>query len=167
MNRLSLNAFGIVALTAACGLATAGCGGDDDETPTPAKAAAHIEIAGTWENADFGETDVIDDASWASDFGMGATVSTVVAFSNEERYAVRLAPDDAPYQPGTYDYTTWTAIEGDAFYFCTATYGCPSADEAAVGDDDDANGVCDPPMVDETDLTAGCNGYSWTKLTKQ
>ena len=168
MNRASLNGFGIVALTAVCGLLATGCGGEDNETPTPAEVVEHIEIAGTWGNADFGETDAIDDASWSSEFpGADPTVSTIAEFSNKERFAVRLSPDDAPYHPGTYDYTLWTALDGDSFYTCTGTFGCATAAEAEGGDDDDTNGVCDASTADETDLEHGCGGYSWTKLTKQ
>jgi len=165
MNRLSFQTVITWSLSAALSAFSVGCE-EGDITPQPSEHT-HIEIEGTWGNEDFGQTDVIDDTTWSTDFGKGPTVSEIVEFSNAERYAVRRSPDDAEYLPGTYDYTVWTAPEGDSFYVCTASYGCETPELAATGDDDDENKVCDPPMPDETDLDGkGCGGFSWTKLTK-
>ena len=148
----------------ALGLTVAGCGGDDDSTATPPPAKADIEIKGTWTNADFGETDVIDDASWSSAYGdSDPSVSKIVDYSNTDRTAVVLTPDDAKYNPSTYSAIAWTALTDGSFYYCTASFGCASADQAKNGPSDDQ---CTLSTVDATDLDGmGCGGFAWTKLT--
>jgi hypothetical protein len=142
-----------------------GCAEGDIEPA--AGDGAGIEIEGTWGNALFGETDVIDDESWSSDFGDGPTVSEIVEFSNSERYAVLSGADFTDPEKTVYSRIVWTEPEGDSFYFCTATFGCETAELTATGDGDDENMICDAPMPDETDLDKGCDGFSWTQLTKQ
>ena len=168
MNRMSFLVTKL-GLGIALGLAVSACSGDDDSAPT-SQTPAHIEIAGTWSNADFGETDVIDDKSWSSDFGSDPTVSTIEKFSNTERYAIRQAPDDAAFNPGTFDRVVWTKPAGDSFYYCTVTYGCDSADLTATGDGDDSDGspTCNLSAFDDIDPeNGGCGSFAGTKLTAQ
>jgi hypothetical protein len=192
MNRLSLREFGWV-VSAVLGFAAAGCSSDDDSAAKP-PVTADIEIKGTWSNSDFGvtETDVIDDATWSTDFGMGATVDAIVEFSNDARYAIRKAPDDAAYYPSTFDKVVWTKPAGGSFYYCTAIYGCATADDTTPtsgslgqggsggagdgsnssgqggsgGAGDDTTPTCTPSVVDASDpANTGCGDFSWTKLS--
>jgi hypothetical protein len=165
MNRLSFQTVITWSLSAALSAFSVGCE-EGDITPQPAPDT-HIEIEGTWGNEDYGQTDVIDDASWSTDFGMGPTVSEIVEFSNAERYAVLSGADYMEPEKTVYSRVVWTAPEGDSFYACTASFGCETPELTATGDDDDENKVCNPPMPDETDLDGkGCAGFPWTKLTK-
>jgi hypothetical protein len=167
MQRSSLKALITWSLSAALAAFTAGCE-EGDITP-PASESIHIEIEGTWENTDFGTTStyVIDDESWSSDFGNGPTVSQVIEFSNDERRVVLEGADYVDPAKTVYSRIVWTAPAGDSVYFCTATFGCETPELTLTGDDDDENGVCNPPTPDATDLDgAGCEGFPWTKLTK-
>jgi hypothetical protein len=151
----------------ALGLAVAACSSDGDSAPANQTPAA-IEIAGTWSNPDFGETDVIDDQTWSSDFGSEPTVSTIEKFSNRERYAIRRAPDHAAFNPGTFDRVAWTQPDGDHFYYCAVTYGCDTAALTATGDGDDSEDSpnCNVSSVDASDPeNGGCGSFAWTKLT--
>jgi hypothetical protein len=150
------------ALCSALALGVTACGGDDDSAPAPGKA--DIEVKGTWANADFGETDTVDDTSWSAQFGdSDPTVSTIVEYSNDERSAVLLTPADASFNPGTYEQYVWTKPADGSFYYCTASFGCASADQAKNGPADE---TCTLNDVDPADLEdKGCGGFSWTKLT--
>jgi len=129
----------------------AGSGGEGGETQLEP-----LEIAGTWENTDFGQTDLIDTDSWSQDYGTGPTVSAIVKFSNSENFAIRQAPPDALYDPDTFDRTVWTEIDGGVLYYCTIDYGLDTAQEA----EDSAT------AFDASDLDGvGCGGFPWTKLT--
>ncbi|HTQ03479.1 MAG TPA: hypothetical protein VMI54_06465 [Polyangiaceae bacterium] len=165
MNRLSSGVFGL-ALGCALGVGVTGCGGDDDSTAKPATPAPDIEVKGTWQSdsAEYPETDTIDDTSWSTAFsGSDPTVSKIVEYSNTERTAVVLSPDDAKYNPATYSAIVWTAVADDSFYYCTASYGCASADQAKNGP---ADSSCMLSTPDDTDLDGmGCDGFPWTKLT--
>jgi hypothetical protein len=160
MQRLS-GIFGWV-LGCALGLGVTACGGNDDDAPAPGKA--DIEVKGTWTNSDFGETDTIDDSAWSSSFDdSDPTVSSIVEYSNDDRSLVILTPDDASFNPGTYSKYVWTKPASGSFYYCTASFGCASADQAKNGPADDA---CTLSDVDATDLEGtGCGGFAWTKLT--
>lgn len=171
MQRLRLFTFISFTFITLSGLATAGCGGDDDDAPAPAKEA-HLEITGTWESTAFGmtETAVIDDASWSSDYGDGPSAKDILEFSNTERFAIVSGPawDDA--DKTVFDRLVWTKPDGDVFYSCTVSFGCATAEETAEGNgNDDDMGTCDAPVADESELETGCgaSGFSWTKYTKQ
>jgi hypothetical protein len=131
---------------------TAGNGGEGPTEP--------IEIAGTWKNADdetFEETDIIDSDSWSTDYGAGPYVIPIVEYSNRENYAIRQAPEDAGFDPGTFDRVVWTEIDGDAFAYCTPDHGIATLEEARES----------LTPVDPDDLDAGCDGFPWTQLTSQ
>jgi hypothetical protein len=151
------------ALLGALGLGVTACGGNDDDAPAPGKA--DIEVKGTWSSpGPYAETDVIDDASWSSQFGdSDPSVSKIVEYSNDERSAVILTPDDAAFNPSTYSRFVWTEPAGGSFYYCIAAYGCASAEQAKNGPSDDS---CTLSDVDASDPeNAGCGGFAWTKLT--
>jgi len=136
-----------------------GTGGASGESNAAGSAGEGVdgplEIAGTWQNEAFGETDVIDADSWSQDFGTGPTVSAIVEFSNSENYAIRKAPHDAAFDPDKFDRTVWTEIDGDSFYYCTPDHGLDTAEEAAASS----------TAVDADDPDTGCDGFPWTKLT--
>jgi len=165
MKRLS-GIFGLV-LACACGLGVTACG-DDDDNNAPAPGKADIEVKGTWTNADFGdvETDVINDTSWSAQYGdSDPSVSTIVEYSNDTRSAVILTPDAASFNPSTYSNYVWTKPAGGVFYYCSASYGCASADQAKNGPADD---TCTLSDVDDSDpANSGCGTFAWTKLTAQ
>jgi hypothetical protein len=165
MNRSSFQTVITWSLSAALSAFSLGCE-EGDITPQTSENT-HIEIEGSWGNELFGQSEVIDDTTWSTDFGSGPTVLEIVEFSNAERHAVLKGADYIDPEKTVYSRNVWTAPEGDSFYFCTASYGCETPELTATGDDDDDNKVCDPPMPDETDLDGnGCGGFSWTKLTK-
>jgi hypothetical protein len=146
----------------------AGAGGDADNAG--GASGAHIEIAGTWLNTDFGqtETDLIDDETWSSDFGGAPTVASITEFSNSERYAVRKAPKDAAFNPGTFDRVVWTKPTEGVFYYCTVIYGCATAALTEHGDGDTSTTTCKVASVDDSDPeNGGCASFPWTKLTAQ
>lgn len=162
MHRSSFSTLMTLGLSVALGLATSACGGsDDDDAATP--GTTHIEIEGSW-SSDFGGTETIDDDSWSTSYG----AQDIVAYSNGDREAVLSGPDFTDPEKTVFSRVVWTEPADGIFYYCTATFGCETAELTATGDDDDDNKVCDPPMVDETDLDgAGCAGFSWTKLSKE
>jgi hypothetical protein len=117
-----------------------------------------LEIQGTWTNADYGETDVIDDTTWSTDYGSGPSVGTIATWSNVDNRLVRRAPADATYNPLKYDVITWTEIDGDHFYFCTVAFGIETLGEAES----------DTTPYDASDPeNGGCGSFPWTKLTRQ
>ena len=165
MNRSSFLAV-IRGVYLVLGIGVVGCA-EGDIAPAPGGEGDGIEIEGTWENALFGETDVINDESWSSDFGDGPSVSEIVEFSNSERYAVLSGADFADPEKTVYSRVVWTEPEGDSFYFCTATFGCETPELTATGDGDDENMTCDAPTPDAPDMDKGCGGFPWTELSKQ
>ena len=165
MIRSSLKAL-IPGLSLVLGLGLLGCA-EGDIAPAPGGDADGIEIEGTWENALYGEIDVIDDESWSSDFGDGPTVSEIVEFSNSERYAVLSGADFTDPDKTVYSRVVWTEPEGDSFYFCTATFGCETVELTATGYGDEETITCNAPMPDQTDMDKGCGGFSWTALSKK
>jgi hypothetical protein len=167
MNRSSFLAL-IPSLSLVLSLGLVGCA-EGDIAPAPGGDGDGIEIEGTWENTDFGATQiyVIDGESWSADYGDGPTVSDIVEFSNSERYAVLSGPDFMDPEKTVYSRNVWTEPAGDSFYFCTATFSCETVELTASGDGDDESIACNATMPDETDLEGeGCAGFPWTKLSK-
>jgi hypothetical protein len=153
------------ALGGALGLGVTACGANDDTAPAPGKA--DIEVKGTWSSGgSYPETDVIDDTSWSAQFGdSDPSVSTVVEYSNDERTAVILTPDDVTFNPATYSEFVWTKPAGGAFYYCIAAYDCASPEQAKNGPSD---GYCTLSDIDDSDPeNAGCGTFPWTKLSEQ
>ena len=147
----------LFALTTALGVASAGCDGDDDEAAKNDTTNAHLEVAGNWENTDFGEEDAIDDTSWSQTFGAAignamTTDFTITKFDNAANTVILEDPD------GKFNRWQWTDVDGDSFYYCMVDFGLDSAEDAEnstkTADDSDPE-------------TSGCGTYPWTKLTKQ
>ena len=91
--------------------------------------------------------------------------STVVEYSNDERTAVILTPDDVTFNPATYSEFVWTKPAGGAFYYCIAAYDCASPEQAKNGPSD---GYCTLSDIDDSDPeNAGCGTFPWTKLSEQ
>jgi hypothetical protein len=154
--RWSAKAFELTAFAMALSLFTVGCEGDDDDDDKGANntpAVTHLELNGSWENKDFAETDVIDDASWTTAFGDGDPVtSSIETFDNDENYLVYSGPD------GKYSRIVWTEIDGDSFYDCTVDFGLDTLDAALASE----------KTADDSDPdNAGCGGFPWTKLTRK
>jgi len=153
------NSYGIFlfALTTALGFASAGCDSDDDEAAKQDTTPKHIEVAGNWENTDFGEEDAIDDATWSQTYGaaMDAAMTTdftITKFDNATNIAILEDPD------GKFNRWQWTDVAGDAFYLCMVDFGLDSAEDAESS----------TKTADDSDPeTSGCGTFPWTKLTKQ
>jgi hypothetical protein len=141
-----LSLFGSLTLT----LSLAGCG--DGDPATPATTSTGIEIEGTW-TGEFGDETIADD-SWTTGFGTAA----ITDYSNTDNVAITLSPDDASFNPGTYNRIVWTDLAGGSFYYCTTDFGLATeADAQAASTVPDAS---DP-------ATSGCGGsFPWTKLSK-
>jgi hypothetical protein len=130
----------------------AGGGGEGGATePEP------IELAGTWVNTLFGETDSITSSTWSQDYGTGPTVNAISSFSNTDNVAILQAPADAAYSPLTFSRIVWLDIDGDHFYYCTVDYGLGTAEDA-----ENSTKVADPSDPDNS----GCGSFSWSKLTR-
>jgi hypothetical protein len=155
--RWSSKAYGLTAAAVVLSLFTVACGGEDDDaddgngTPPP----NHLEIAGTWGNPDFFETDVIDDTSWATSFSGDSpfmSTSSIETFDNTENYLITLGED------GKYSRIVWTEIDGAVFYNCTVDFGLDTLEDAEASE----------KTADASDPeNGGCSAFPWTKLTRQ
>lgn len=141
----------LFALTTALGVASVGCAGDDDEAAKNDTTQTHLEVAGNWENTDFGEEDAIDDATWSQTFATTMDF-TITKFDNAANTVILEDPN------GKFNRWQWTDVSGDSFYYCMVDFGLDSAEDAenstTTADDSDPE-------------TSGCGTFPWTKLTKQ
>jgi len=162
-------------------LALPACGGDDDALPTAGSGGTGttggsggrggsggsggesgsgseaLEIDGRWDG-DFGSVEVIADTSWSVDYGTGASVSTIVSFSNDDNAAITQNADDAEYDPSAYNRIVWTEIADDSFYYCTTDFGLDTLEEAEQAD---------TPADDSHPGESGCGASPWTKLIRK
>ncbi|HEY6727338.1 MAG TPA: hypothetical protein VI197_25060 [Polyangiaceae bacterium] len=136
-----------------------GCGGFAWSSLTP------IELIGSYED-DFGGAHTITSSAWQS----GSSSFHLLEFSNGEGWAITQNDCANAYFPGLYSRFDWVAVEGGqggaagaggagadaATYYCQTGYNLDSA-EAAL----------ELEPADSADLTEGCNGFPWSKITAQ
>lgn len=91
-------------------------------------------------------TDEVWDTGWSKFY-----LSLV---NNKEGYALALNSDQNGYFPCMWSRFVWTEQDGE-LYYCQAPYGAES--ECAAEEN---------KMPDTDDLDAGCNGFSWSSLSK-
>ncbi len=141
-------------------LAAAGCGDDtesDDEgsgrgDPDAGGAGSGsvedaLEVAGDW-TGEFGDESISDD-DWNG--------AEIVAFDNDDNFAITRNADDADFDPGKFNKNVWTEPTDDGFHYCTVDFGLDSAAEAEATE----------MAADDEDLDEGCGGFPWTQLMAQ
>src|SRR5690606_27639097 len=120
-----------------------------------------IGLLGSYTDA-FGGSHAITPGAWIS----GPATFHLLTFSNDERWAVAQNDCGNSYFPGLFSRFDWVLLdeqtgEGGAggagveerLYYCQIGYDLASAEAAEAFDE-----------ADDTDLDAGCNGFSWTEL---
>lgn len=118
------------------------CGGEE-------KKQDPLEIVGTYEDG-FGYIHLINATTWdQGDMG----IFHITKYDNEKDFVI--AQNDAvkSFNPGKWSRMDW-AWSGDDLYFCQIAYDKNSAAEAEATTD-----------TDPEDISTGCNGNPWTKLT--
>jgi hypothetical protein len=127
----------------------AGGKGPADSGRKPTSASGNddeLEVAGEWKS-EFGDQTISLD-NWDS--------AMVVEFDNDENVAFTENPDDAMFNPGTFNKLVWTEPTDDGFYYCTVDFGLDSLAAAKATE----------KTADDSDPEAmgSCGGFTWTKL---
>lgn len=142
---LSLLATGVMA----CGEETEAEANQEQNQNQNQGSEEGIEIAGTWET-NFQTEEIIDEQSWG--------FMILIDYDNDERWAITQNPSDDEYNPDAFMRLVWTPLEEDEFYYCMVEFGLETEEEArnstATADAEDLDGE-------------GCNGFSWTKMTRK
>jgi len=133
----------VIGVIAAC--VTTACDDGGDGT-----GDAAIELVGAW-SSDFGD-ETITKTHWN-----GFCEQAISRFDNAANVAVlqTLSGDGC----GTgYSRVVWLDIAGQSFDYCVTAFGAETADAAAGAPESG---------VDRTQLTTGCGGFPWSKLTRK
>ncbi|HOW52155.1 MAG TPA: hypothetical protein PLV42_08965 [bacterium] len=117
--------------------------GDEEKKSDP------LEIIGTYGD-DFGGTHVITATKW--DMAAMGTF-TISKFDNADDFVIAQNDATNTYNPGKWSRMDWV-WSGNDLYFCQIAYDKNSATEAEA-----------TTGTDPEDITTGCNGNPWTKLT--
>jgi hypothetical protein len=132
-------------------LTLAACDSGDDTAESGNAAQAQLELVGSWTN-NFDGTETITADTWDN----GYSVLSVSSYDNDDNWVVIQSPADDEYTPNQYSKVVWTELEGGVAYYCTASFGLETLEEAeASPDSSDASAPLD----------GGCNGFPWTQLT--
>jgi len=118
------------------------CGGDKKSEP--------LEIVGTYQD-DYQGTHVITEDLWDQG-SMGKF--HIVRYDNEKDFLIAQNDAQNAFAPGKWSRMDWVWADGE-LYFCQIAYDKNSAEEAEA-----------VTTANPEDLTAGCNGFPWSKLTK-
>jgi hypothetical protein len=130
------------------------CGSSKSQTTPAAKAPP--EIVGSYVD-DFGGTHTVTAESWTiGDGSTGTSVYYITQVNNAEQFLVAQGAATNTYYPSMWSQFDWTLDAAAALYFCQVTYKASSEKEAVEATPADAN-----------DLTSGCSGFSWSKLTSK
>lgn len=147
----------LVLLTAFLVLGLAACGDSEEATNNHSDNHANheqeqptgIEVAGTWAT-EYETVEEITDTKW--------DYAAIVKYDNDQRFAITQNPEDDAFGPNKFNKLVWTKPVDDAFYYCMITFGQETLEDAENTTE----------VADETALeTDGCNGFSWTKMTRQ
>jgi hypothetical protein len=115
----------------------------DTETPEP------IELVGVWTSG-FGD-ETITATHWN-----GFCVQAIARFDNDENVAILETVSGESCLLG-FSRVVWNDIADDAFDYCTTTYAAATAEDAATAE-----------VVNfSPDLTTGCGGFPWSRLTRK
>lgn len=141
----------------------------DDTNETAYPGAEEICSDGIDNNGD-GETDCLIDliaGDWTSQFDETYTITIsnitnvsansvyeILAFGND--YVICLNSSVNPNFPSLYSKFVFTDVALDEFYLCTSFFDASSQEFIENSTE----------PSDASDLTAGCGGFSWTKLTR-
>lgn len=106
-----------------------------------------IEIAGFWTDG-FGTIVVESDQFVYED-----DIVHLTRYDNDAGWAVGQNDSGNAYNPDLWSRYDWTRSEG-SFFYCQTVYD-GATEQAAL----------DATPADASDLTAGCNGFSWSELT--
>lgn len=141
--------FILVLLSAILALGMVACGDTEDAAENNGEQPTGIAVSGTWET-NFGTVEEITDTKW--------DYAAIVKYDNAARVAITQNPEDDAFGPNLFNKLVWTAVADDSFYYCMITYGQETQAEAE-------NTV---KVADESKLeTDGCDGFSWTKMTRK
>jgi hypothetical protein len=146
VRRLTGGAASALVLMAAAG-GGGGCG--DDDGGDPAVQSGVLEIGGVWSSG-FGE-ETISDSRWD-----GFCQQAIVSFDNADNVAI-LKTDGGEGCGTGFGRVIWTDVVGDAFDYCTTTFGEASAQDAETS----------PTAAITQDLMTGCGGFPWSHLTRK
>ena len=126
-------------------------------------ALTPISLLGSYTD-DFGGSHEITPGAWATNYA----AFHLIAFSNDEQWAVAQNDCSNTYFPGLFSRYDWVMLdeqtgEGGAggagaeerLYYCQTGYDLASADAAEAFDE-----------ADSTDVDTGCNGFPWTELAR-
>jgi len=147
--------YSILVLTAALFM---GCGADDGSgngTTTSADGAdgtdgtgEEIAAKGAWDD-NYGTTTTVTADKWGT--------ATIVEFNNEEAWAVVQLPEDDEFNPKKFSVYVWEhKDEMSGWWFCTASFGKDTAEDAKKAAVDMAN--TDDPAK------GGCGDFPWTEM---
>jgi hypothetical protein len=116
-----------------------------------------IELAGAYDD-NFGGSHEISFALWDA----GGANFHLLAFSNDDQWAVAQNDCDNTYNPGLFSRFDWTTSDlgaagaagaGSALYYCQTGFAEESEGAAT-----------DLSPADADDLTTGCSGFAWSEL---
>jgi len=123
-----------------------GCGDDGAEG---GPSTASFELTGTWSSG-FGD-ETISETRWD-----GFCKQKITRYSNEDNLAI-LETDGGEGCGAGFSRVIWNDVVGDAFDYCTTAFGEPSAADAEAA----------PTSAISADLTTGCGGFPWSRLTRK
>lgn len=110
-----------------------------------------IALRGVYES-NFGGLETITATVWTQ-YG---TPFGLVDWADDARWAVTRSPDDAEFEPGTFNRLEMTPQETDgSFYYCTVDFALPTAEAART-----STNTADPSDPE----TTGCGAFPWTRL---
>lgn len=137
-------AFNIsLGLTFGLGLVACGDDGSDSGNETGEQG---LEIVGEYID-DFMTEHSITEDEWS----FSGSVFTIAEYDNDAMYILAQNGEANMYNPGLWSRFDW-AWDGEQLYYCQIVYDGATIEDARAG------------SANATDLLAGCNGFSWTKL---
>ncbi len=122
-----------------------GCGGFPFSQLTPPA------LVGYWED-EFGGVHVVTTSTWTMVGYSAPLVFELLSLSNTERWVIA-ENAYSEYGAGKFSRFEWTVTAG-VTYFCQSVYSADTAAEAKAA-----------PHADAAQLSTGCAGFGWSKLT--
>ena len=132
-------------------------GDDVDDTDTGAdtesEAPAALEIVGNYVS-DWGAEVTITTEEWQDVSDFGTMRFAIETYDNDADFLAARNSEDNDFNPSMWSRFEWT-YEEDALYYCQVLFA-----ESALEDVSDKEN-----LADADDLSEGCAGFPWTKLT--
>ncbi len=134
-----------------CDESAQACICDKGYTMEQDQCIAVLGIAGSWID-DWGSFHDITDATWVMD----ASVFHIASFDASADFLVAQNDGQNRWSPGLWSRFDWTFDESGDLYYCQIAYAAASESEALASD-----------SADRTDLSAGCAGFGWSRLSER